>query len=416
MLEVANELFAQFNTFAKASPVVAGIAGLWGVSVLTFFFRGIPTRIWGFIKRQGTTSLVINNHDEVYHDFLKWTSKRNFNSFVRNLNFNNGNFSGDSRVSIGYGTSWFFYKKHLFFMYRYKEEASQTKAVKEVIDITVVGRNQKIFDDLFKEIQDFEEGETQYLTIKNWKNDYWRFGPEIYKRPMSTIVLDTKEKEKLIKTIQDFIDEKSWYVDNGIPYHIAILLYGPPGTGKSSLLRGLCTHFNRDLYMLSLTGLSDTQFLSALSETSDDSIIGIEDIDSCIATKMRKSSKKKKSKKKKSLVEDAEDEAEGFSYLTISGLLNGIDGVSSGDNRILIATTNHPEKLDPALLREGRFGVQIEIGYLTREMLKEFFARFYPDFSIPKKFKLRKNVAPCEVQKLIFDNRQNPKEVLKGVS
>ena len=238
---------------------------------------------------------------------------------------------------------------------------------------------------------------------------------------METIVLDTKEKEKLIKTIQDFIDEKSWYVDNGIPYHIAILLYGPPGTGKSSLLRGLCTHFNRDLYMLSLTGLSDTQFLGALSETSDDSIIGIEDIDSCIATKKRKSSKKKKPKKKSKnptygVEETEDDEDSGFSFLTISGLLNGIDGVSSGDNRILIATTNHPEKLDSALLREGRFGVQIEIGYLTKEMLKEFFARFYPNFSIPKKFKLRKNVAPCEVQKLIFDNRENPKAVLKGVS
>ena len=136
-----------------------------------------------------------------------------------------------------------------------------------------------------------------------------------------------------------------------------------------------------------------------------DDTIGIEDIDTCGATMDRDTKNKKVTKSDK----------DDFSFLTLSGLLNGIDGVSSGDDRILIATTNHPEKLDKALIREGRFDLHLEIGYVNDEMLKEFITRFYPGHKIPKSFKIKPKVAPCEVQGLIFKNRDNPKEVLKSL-
>ena len=53
--------------------------------------------------------------------------------------------------------------------------------------------------------------------------------------------------------------------------------------------------------------------------------------------------------------------------LTLSGLLNFIDGLwsSCGDERIIIFTTNHKDKLDPALLRPGRMDMHIHLGYCT---------------------------------------------------
>lgn len=53
----------------------------------------------------------------------------------------------------------------------------------------------------------------------------------------------------------------------------------------------------------------------------------------------------------------------------MSGLLNFIDGLWStcGDERIIIFTTNHKEKLDPALLRPGRMDMHIHMGYCTPE-------------------------------------------------
>ena len=53
--------------------------------------------------------------------------------------------------------------------------------------------------------------------------------------------------------------------------------------------------------------------------------------------------------------------------LTLSGLLNFIDGLwsSCGDERIIIFTTNHKERLDPALLRPGRMDVHVHMSYCT---------------------------------------------------
>ncbi|KAL0344270.1 UNVERIFIED_CONTAM: AAA-ATPase [Sesamum angustifolium] len=63
------------------------------------------------------------------------------------------------------------------------------------------------------------------------------------------------------------------------------------------------------------------------------------------------------------------DEDSSNTRLTLSGLLNFIDGLWStcGDERIIIFTTNHKEKLDPALLRPGRMDMHIHMGYCTPE-------------------------------------------------
>lgn len=55
--------------------------------------------------------------------------------------------------------------------------------------------------------------------------------------------------------------------------------------------------------------------------------------------------------------------------ITLGGLLNFIDGLwsSCGDERIVIFTTNHKEKIDPALLRPGRMDMHIHMSYLTSE-------------------------------------------------
>merc|ERR1711918_34442 len=63
--------------------------------------------------------------------------------------------------------------------------------------------------------------------------------------------------------------------------------------------------------------------------------------------------------------------------LDLAGLLNVLDGVVDSPNRIVIMTTNHPEKLDPALIRPGRINKQILMGYLqppdALKMVEHYF-------------------------------------------
>ena len=61
----------------------------------------------------------------------------------------------------------------------------------------------------------------------------------------------------------------------------------------------------------------------------------------------------------------------------LTGLLNVLDGVVDSPNRIVIMTTNHPERLDPALIRPGRINKKLLLGYLqlpaAREMVRHYF-------------------------------------------
>lgn len=69
--------------------------------------------------------------------------------------------------------------------------------------------------------------------------------------------------------------------------------------------------------------------------------------------------------------------AERTSNISLSGLLNVIDGVATHEGRLLIMTTNHPEKLDSALIRAGRVDMQIKFTHATREQIRRLFIRMY---------------------------------------
>jgi chaperone BCS1 len=64
--------------------------------------------------------------------------------------------------------------------------------------------------------------------------------------------------------------------------------------------------------------------------------------------------------------------------VTFSGLLNALDGVRTQEGRILFMTTNHPENLDPALVRPGRVDLQVKLDYASFYQMEELFLRFHP--------------------------------------
>lgn len=65
------------------------------------------------------------------------------------------------------------------------------------------------------------------------------------------------------------------------------------------------------------------------------------------------------------------------SLISLSGLLNTIDGAASHEGRVLIMTTNHPEKLDPALIRPGRVDLQVRFTLATQSQTRDIFKRMY---------------------------------------
>jgi len=75
----------------------------------------------------------------------------------------------------------------------------------------------------------------------------------------------------------------------------------------------------------------------------------------------------------------------------------------------LIVTTNHPDKLDKAFIRPGRIDINIEVGYCTRDMIREMFDFFYENDNeaIFETFDYKNNITPAEVNKIILNNYNN---------
>ncbi|KAG5642101.1 hypothetical protein DXG03_003600 [Asterophora parasitica] len=211
------------------------------------------------------------------------------------------------------------------------------------------------------------------------------------RRPLSSIILTEGVVESLIKDAQEFIDTEEWYVEAGIPHRRGYLLYGPPGTGKTSTIYALAGELGLEIYSLSLSsGFVDDSFLQkASSSIPKNSILLIEDIDCAFPSR-----------------EDAEDDERpnnnpsyGFvspgyspgsgrkSAVTLSGLLNVIDGVGSEEGKLFFATTNYIDRLDPALLRPGRIDVKLQYKFATKAQAVALFLRFFARPAVSEKEK-----------------------------
>lgn len=167
-----------------------------------------------------------------------------------------------------------------------------------------------------------------------------------------TVAMDPDMKKVIIDDLERFVRRKDYYKKVGKAWKRGYLLYGPPGTGKSSLVAAMANFLHFDIYDLELTSIyCNSDLRRVLLSTKNRSIILVEDIDCSAQMKDRAWA----------------EQDESNSKLTLSGLLNFIDGLwsSCGDERIIVFTTNHKDRLDPALLRPGRMDMHIHMSYCT---------------------------------------------------
>ncbi|KAM7481838.1 hypothetical protein LguiB_006421 [Lonicera macranthoides] len=228
-----------------------------------------------------------------------------------------------------------------------------------------------------------------------------------------TWALEPSKKEEIIKDLIRFSKAKDYYKKVGKAWKRGYLLYGPPGTGKSTMIAAMANLLQYDVYDLELTAVKDnTELRKLLIDTSSKSIIVIEDIDCSLdLTGQRKKEKKEDEKEedpaKKVKAEMGESKNDN-SKVTLSGLLNFIDGLWSacGGERIIVFTTNYVEKLDPALIRRGRMDKHIELSYCGLEAFK-VLARNYLDLESHCLFE--------SIGKLLGETNMTPADVAENL-
>jgi chaperone BCS1 len=180
------------------------------------------------------------------------------------------------------------------------------------------------------------------------------------------------------------------------------MLSGPPGTGKSSLVHALASHLGRTIYHLNLSSIAgDGELQEAFAEAPRDGILLIEDIDVFKTTHQRS--------------ETGDNDATS-GRVSLSGLLNVLDGVGTPDGRIFFLTSNHPDKLDKALLRPGRVDLHERLNGIGGDNVKEFFSKFYPqacDLADAFVESLVDAMTPAELQCLFMQYPDSPAELVR---
>ena len=171
----------------------------------------------------------------------------------------------------------------------------------------------------------------------------------------------------------------------GIPYRRGYLLHGPPGSGKTSFIQALAGALSYDICVLNLSerGLADDKLFHLLSNVPERSFVLIEDIDAAFNKRVQTT---EDGYADPDIVQGGQNTNKSFSYqssVTFSGFLNALDGVASGEERIIFMTTNHVEVLDPALIRPGRVDLMEFINDASPEQARRLFERFFRKSNTP---------------------------------
>lgn len=216
-------------------------------------------------------------------------------------------------------------------------------------------------------------------------------------RTLSDVFISNDIRCELRNSISKFINNKDWFVKHNIPYHYGILLHSDPGSGKTSIARAIATEYGLDMYIC--VGGEVSYFINNINrdrtilsfEKSKPSIVLFEDIDCDESVRSRTGDV------------ISIDEALKKPKKSIGNMLNTLDGILGLTNVIYIFTTNHADKLDPAILRPGRIDLKLHIDYATPETFDQFLKSFYnrgiPDMNM----EIKKDISFATLQTKVME-------------
>ncbi|KAG6811321.1 hypothetical protein H0H92_007985 [Tricholoma furcatifolium] len=262
----------------------------------------------------------------------------------------------------------------------------------EMLSISVVARSNAILKQLVLQAKKEYEAEAIHRIQIYFADSHgsWRWTDSRHKRPMGSIVLNPGVKEMLLNDTKDFLRSEKWYADRGIPFRRGYLLHGVPGSGKSSLIHAIAGELMLDIYVVSLSAswISDSTLTTLMGRVPARCILLLEDLDAAfVRSSTRENTKQEKEKKEGPEPQGQNsnggrkrrgDQLSDVNTLSLSGLLNALDGVAAAEGRLLFATTNHLDRLDPALSRPGRMDVWIEFRNATKWQAEALFRNFFP--------------------------------------
>ena len=259
-------------------------------------------------------------------------------------------------------------------------------------------------------------------------------------------------KKEVLKKIDFFLNNKQWYNEKGIPYTLGIGLHGPPGTGKTSFIKALANKTGRHIISFSFKIIKTKNQLNSIffeeqynpdnkkgSMGFDKKIIAFEDIDCIGDIILKRDESKTSSRKSKKVLEsqsqvtnfieqlvnlESTDQKETIKFsspllqeepITLDDILNLWDGIRESPGRIIVMSSNHYNKLDPALTRPGRIDISLELTNASHNTINEIYFNLFKQNINPKQLqKITPNFySPAEIINIFLDENTDAVKMVK---
>ncbi len=368
----------------KDNPFFSGGLSLMVVGSAAALLRHLPAQAWSFLQRRFSITIEIPDRDPAFRWLQVWLASQPYARRARDLSLATtwvpvdadsetavvfdpdeaGAKNGASRVkfllSPAPGTHWMIYQNRLVVLNRSRRDLQNgnSRTFQETLSLQVVGGSRGLIEQLLGDAQQLACPRAPGVSIMTSRYESWETTSWQPRRPVRSLVLADGVFEDVLEDLRDFYGSRTWYTERGIPYRRGYLLHGPPGNGKTTLVLAAAGELNLSVAVLSLSNrlLSDDALRSLVDALPPATVLLIEDVDCVFKTERTTSDQ---------------------TGVTLSGLLNALDGVSSREGRILFLTTNHPERLDAALVRPGRVDKKIELGNATRSQARRLYGWFY---------------------------------------
>lgn len=380
------------------NPFMSGGLVLMFTGSLIAFARNLPMRLWGKLRDQFVVEVGVMNNDPLFDWITLWLNDQPYSQKARRLTASTvanygANECGEAPqvcrsvdqdevkrprliLSPAKGQHFLIYRGTLLWLSRGAGDnpsdgsganklGNFSRFKEESYTLRIFGRSQTLLRELLDEVIDRAVA-FQAKKISAFVGVYggWRRLRTFTPRKMESVILPDGVAERILQALKDFVQDRAWYQEMGIPYHMGMLFHGRPGTGKTSMIGALAGELKMNLYILSLASddMNDERFACLLSEIPPNSFMVLEDVDAAFAARNRKS-------------DNGDQQSSG---LTLTGILNALDGFMASEGSIVLMTTNHRDLLDPALIRPGRVDFEEHFTAATRSQLRRLYQRFFP--------------------------------------